>query len=483
MWAKNNIHGTLTIIALLAVLPALCQAKVRLPAVIGDNMVLQQQSEVKLWGWASPWATVRVKCSWGNTAVAKADAGGCWLVKIKTPGASFDRRNITISDGQTLVLENILIGEVWLCSGQSNMEMMVQGGRDCPIENSQRIIVESAQYPEIRLFSVKIDGSLHPKDDVTGTWEQAAPETVKRFSAVGYLFGRNLHKALNVPIGIINASCGGTWIEAWFPAELQKEFEDYDPETVPVREGQSGMNTMEILYNGMIYPLRNYAIKGFCWYQGCTNEGRSTCYARKQAALIRHWREIWGGESKPFYYVEIAPHENGEEHVYGALVREQQAMVMDLVENTGMVCTNDLVYDYERWNVHPSRKEPVAERLSWWALSRDYGYGDAVKVIGPRFKSMELLDGGVLKVSFTGSEYGFIVDGPIEGFEVAGADGVFKKAHAERRRPDPTVLYVSAYDVGKPLYLRYNFKNCSPGHLWDAFGQPVVPFRTDTFDY
>ena len=158
-------------------------------------------------------------------------------------------------------------------------------------------------------------------------------------------------------------------------------------------------------------------------------------------------------------------------------------MVMDLVENTGMVCTNDLVYDYERWNVHPSRKEPVAERLSWWALSRDYGYGDAVKVIGPRFKSMELMEGGVLKVSFTGSECGFIVDGPIEGFEVAGADGVFKKAHAERRRPDPTVLYVSAYDVGKPLYLRYNFKNCSPGHLWDAFGQPVVPFRTDSFDY
>lgn len=458
-------------------------ASIKLPAILGDNMVLQQKSDVKLWGWASPGSTVKVKTSWGFAASTRADGGGNWLLSVRTPEASFEKRNITISDGKSLVLSNILIGEVWLCSGQSNMEMMVQGGRDCPIENSQRIIVESARYPDVRLFSVKIDGSLHPKDDVTGSWKQASPETVKSFSAVGYLFGRDLHKALNVPIGIINASCGGTWIEAWFPAELQKEFADYDPATVPVREGQSGMNTMEILYNGMIYPLRNYEIKGFCWYQGCTNEGRSTCYALKQAALIRHWRELWGGASKPFYYVEIAPHENGEENIKGALVREQQAKVMDLVENTGMVCTNDLVYDYERWNVHPSRKEPVAERLSWWALSRDYGYGDAVKVIGPRFKSMELMEGGVLKVSFTGSECGFIVDGPIEGFEVAGADGVFKKAHAERRRPDPTVLYVSAYDVGKPLYLRYNFKNCSPGHLWDAFGQPVVPFRTDSFDY
>lgn len=147
------------------------------------------------------------------------------------------------------------------------------------------------------------------------------------------------------------------------------------------------------------------------------------------------------------------------------------------------LCTNDLVYDYETWNVHPSRKEPVAERLAWWALSRDYGYGDAVKTIGPRFKSKERVEGGVLKVSFYGSECGFIVDGPIEGFEIAGADGVFKPAQAVRRRPDPTVLYVSNYDVESPVYLRYNFKNCSIGHLWDAFGLPVVPFRTDTFEY
>ncbi|MCF0176527.1 MAG: sialate O-acetylesterase [Bacteroidales bacterium] len=376
-----------------------------------------------------------------------------------------------------------MIGEVWLCSGQSNMEMMVQGGRDCPVEHSQQIIVESAQYPEVRLFSVRIDGGLTPREDVCGSWKEASPAVVKNFGAIAYLFGRDLHKALHIPVGIINSSCGGTWIEAWFPARLQKEFPDYDEKAIPTAEGQSGMEKYELLYNGMIWPLHNYTLKGFCWYQGCTNEGRSDYYALKQVAMIKHWRDIWGGDCKPFYYVEIAPCENGELNLDGALVREQQAKVMDMIENVGMVCTNDLVYDYEKWNVHPSRKEPVAERLAWWALSRDYGYGDAIKVIGPRYKSMEVLEGGVVKLSFEGSDCGFIVDGEIEGFEIAGENGIFKAAKVERRRPDATVLYLSNYDVGKPKYVRYNFKNCSIGHLWDAFGQPVVPFRTDSFKH
>ena len=285
-----------------------------------------------------------------------------------------------------------------------------------------------------------------------------------------------------MPVGIINSSCGGTWIEAWFPAELQKHFGDFDPASLPTREGQSGMTTVEILYNGMIYPLHNFAVKGFCWYQGCTNVGRSTYYAEKMVAMIDHWRDLWGGDRKPFYYVEIAPVENGEQNVDCALVREQQARVMEMTDNVGMVSTNDLVYDYERWNVHPSQKEPIAQRLAYWALSRDYGYGDAIKTIGPRYKSMEVLEGGVVRLSFDGSDCGFLVKGEIEGFELAGADGKFHPARAERRRPDPTVLYVSAYAVGEPKYVRYNFKNCSIGHLWDAFGQPVIPFRTDDFD-
>ena len=214
-------------------------AKVRLPAVVGDNMVLQQATDVKVWGWAAPGSEVRVAPSWGG---CRADGGrrrrplvhdaahACGVVRKRTI-------RIGDGDGEPVVLRNVLIGEVWLCSGQSNMEIPVQGGRDCPIEHSLEIIAESAQYPDVRLFSVKIDGGLTPREDVTGAWCEASPATVKTFSAVGYLFGRNLRRALGVPVGIINSSCGGTWIEAWFPAELQKHFGDFDPASLPHARG------------------------------------------------------------------------------------------------------------------------------------------------------------------------------------------------------------------------------------------------------
>ena len=455
-------------------------AKVKLPAVIGNNMVLQQNTEVKIWGWSEPGATVEIAPSWTETVKADTDDDGNWSATIKTPEASFDKRTITISDGEVVTLENILIGEVWLCSGQSNMQIEVQGGRDCPIENAQELIVESAQYPNIRLFTVKVDGALKKQTDVEGNWQPASPEVVKKFSAIGYVFGHDLHKALNIPIGIINSSCGGTWIETWFPADLQKNFDDFDPESVG-REGMSGFNTAEVLYNGMIYPLHNYAIKGFCWYQGESNVGRGSSnsnYAEKMVAMIDNWREIWGGEKKPFYYVEIAPFDYGELNLDCALLREQQAKVMSMTENTGMVCTNDLIYDYEKGQIHPTQKAPIAKRLAYWALSNDYGYGDAIKTLGPTYKSMEV-ENGVAKVSFYGGDYGFIFKGEINGFELAGADKVFHAAKAVRRRPDATVLYLSTYDIARPVAVRYNFKNYSPGNLWDAFGQPVVPFRSD----
>ncbi|MGQ8334991.1 sialate O-acetylesterase [Sunxiuqinia sp. A32] len=457
-------------------------AKVKLPALVGDNMVLQQNTDVKIWGWSEPKATIEIAPSWCDAVKVKADKEGNWSAIVKTPAASFDVQTMTISDGEAVTLNNILIGEVWICSGQSNMDIPVQGGRDCPIEHSQEIIVESAQYPNIRLFFVKIDAALEKKSDVTGNWKSASPSVVKKFSAISYLYGLNLHKALNIPIGIINSSCGGTWIEAWFPAELQKDFEDFDPESVGRKE-MSGFNTLEVQYNAMIYPLHNYAIKGFCWYQGESNVGRgssSSNYADKMVAMINNWRNIWGGDKKPFYYVEIVPYEYGENDINGALLREQQAKVMSMIDNVGMVCTNDLIYDYETSNIHPSQKVPVAKRLAYWALSKDYGYGDAIKPIGPTFKSMEV-NNGVVKVSFDGGDYGFVIKGEIPGFELAGADKVFHPAKAVRMRPDATVLYLSTYDVARPIAVRYNFKNCSPGKLWDAFGQPVVPFRSDDF--
>lgn len=452
-------------------------AKVKLPALVGDNMVLQQNTSVKIWGWSEPNARIGITPSWCSSVETVADSEGNWSVTVKTPAASFDKRTITISDGEEITLNNILIGEVWLCSGQSNMEIPVQGGRDCPIEGSQQLIVESARYPDVRLFSVKIASTLERQSDVTGCWEPASPSVVKKFSAIGYTFGLDLHKALNMPIGIINSSCGGSWIEAWFPVDLQRGFPDFDPKSIGRKE-MSGFNTVEILYNAMIYPLHNYVIKGFCWYQGESNVGRGGDYAEKMVTMINHWRTLWGGESKPFYYVEIAPHDYGENNLDAALFREQQAKVMSMVENVGMVCTNDLIYAYELGNIHPCLKIPIARRLAYWALSKEYGYGDAIKTIGPTFKSMEVNE-GVVKISFNGGDDGFIIKGDITGFEIAGANKVFHPAKAVRRRPDATVLYLSTYDVAKPVAVRYCFKNCSPGSLWDAFGQPVVPFRSD----
>lgn len=458
-------------------LHTLVYGKVRLPALVGDNMVLQQNSEVNIWGWSKPEGTISLRPSWGEEYQTKADEKGNWNFKIKTPAASLTPVSITVSDGEERVLNNVMIGEVWLCSGQSNMQIEVQGGKDCPIENAQQIIVESARYRHIRLFTVGLNGTLEKQTDVTGCWQTASPAVVKKFSAVGYLFGLYLHQALNVPVGIINSSCGGTWIEAWLPAEAQKKFDDFDPESV-ARKEMSGFNTAEILYNGMIYPLHNYAVKGFCWYQGESNVGRGHNYGGKLTALIDTWRTIWGGDRKPFYYVEIAPFNYGDNNLDGALLREQQKEVMAKVENTGMVCTNDLVYAYEKDQIHPTQKETIARRLSYWALSKDYGYGDAVKVSGPAFRSMEIT-GDEVKVIFDGSNCGFIFRGKIEGFELAGRDGIFYPAQAVRRRPDATVLYVSSYAVAQPVAVRYCFKNFSPGKLWDAFGQPVIPFRSD----
>ncbi|MEO6497475.1 MAG: sialate O-acetylesterase, partial [Mucilaginibacter sp.] len=243
------IKKNLLLMFVLLCTAATVNAKVKLSAIVGDNMVLQQRTNVKIWGWSKPKAAITVTPSWTGAVKTNADKDGNWSAIVKTPAASFDARTITISDGEAVKLNNILIGEVWLCSGQSNMDIPVQGGRDCPIEHSQEVIIESAKYPSIRLFTVKVDGGFEKKEDVSGNWQVATPLVVKKFSAIGYMYGLNLHKALNVPIGVISSSCGGTWIETWFPAELQTKFTDFDPAIVRRKDG-NGFNTAELLYNG-----------------------------------------------------------------------------------------------------------------------------------------------------------------------------------------------------------------------------------------
>ncbi len=355
-------------------------AAVRLPHILSDGAVLEQSSDVRLWGWSDrPGKRLTVAASWGERRSTVIADDGSWQVVIRTPEASFDRHSIVFDDGRRTELADILIGEVWLCSGQSNMEIPVRGFWGCPVEGAAEALL-APDNDALRYFKVPRAAAMSPADDTAGgEWQRAAGASVGGWSAVGYFFGEILQRKLGVPVGIVDSSWGGTPIESWIGLDRQRRFDDYDlaDDGFSERPAEERWARAASLYDGMIYPLRNYAIRGVAWYQGCSNTGRPTTYADKLATMIGCWRDTFGREM-PFYYVEIAPYDYGGGEapgIYpgsGALLREQQQRVMSMAEHTGMVSTNDLVYDWERDQIHPRRKREVAERLALWALS-DYG--------------------------------------------------------------------------------------------------------------
>lgn len=458
-------------------------AKVTLSALVSDNMVLQQQSQVKVWGWSEPGAAIEVTASWGEKNSVKADDEGNWLAKINTPEASFSPQTITISDGTPITLKNILIGEVWLCSGQSNMEMTLAGMWSSGVLGANEAIAESNTHPNIRLFNVKQVSSIKPEKDCVGNWNLPSPKVVKSFSAIGYYYALQLQKMLNVPVGIISASWGGTIIEAWMDAESQKSFTDVDLNLL-YDENFQVYNKPISCYNGMLHPLFNYVVKGFLWYQGEGNVPRYSTYSDKMVAMIDLWRSKWNDDNLPFFYAEIAPFNYAanrldltEEQTKAALLREQQKNVMKLVENVGMVCTNDLVFPYEKNEIHPSNKPEVAKRFAYWAMSKVYGAGDAVSVLGPQYKSLKI-EGNKAIVSFKGT---VSIKGEITGFEIAGADSIFYPAVAAKENIFSPNLVVTSEKVENPVAVRYCFRNFKLGNLTNPFGQPMVPFRTDNW--
>ena len=477
----------LLLFVLLSVFSGILSAKVTLPALVSDNMVLQQKTNIKVWGWGAPNTAIKVNASWGENGSTKADKDGNWSVTIITPAATSTSQTITVSDGEPITINNVLIGEVWLCSGQSNMEMTFTGVWGSPVIGANQTIAESSLYPNLRLFNVGKNSATKPQKDCKGTWQISSPAATKNFSAIGYLYGLQLHKILNVPVGVINTSWGGTIIEAWMDAESQKSFTDVDlnlvnNEKFPVYEKPISC------YNGMIAPLVNYSMRGFLWYQGEGNVPRFSTYADKMVALIKFWRTLWANENMPFFYAEIAPYnymanrlDLTEAQINAAILREQQASVMGKVNNVGMVCTNDLVSPYDREQIHPSNKFDVAKRFSYWALRNTYGFGDALSVIGPQYKSMKI-DKGRAILSFAGVEgEGISVNGEVLGFEIAGNDHVFYPAKAIKVFPNITQLSVFSDKVTEPVAVRYCFKNFLLGNISNVYGQPLVPFRTDSW--
>ena len=456
-------------------------AKVVLPKVLGSNMVLQQNADVNLWGKADADAKVTVKVSWDKAKIkTKADENGNWAVKVATPAGSFDKYTISISDGEEIVLENVMIGDVWITSGQSNMEMPVRGWDRQPVENAKDYILSAAKYADqIRMFTVPRARSYNEdkEDCVGGEWFCAAPKSVAEMSAVAYLFAYNLVGKVDFPIGIITSNWGGTRIESWMP---MKALEDVlSKEQIEHKHNVHSIKPTE-LYCAMIAPIRKYNARGFLWYQGCSNLGDIDHYDIMQARMVQQWREDWGDtENKmPFYFTMIAPHSYGNSRAiaYPLFVECQQRALAN-IPNCAMAATTDTG---EEVCIHPAKKNEVGERMAAFALRDLYGQG-GVDVVAPTYESMRVDKNTAivtLKNVGVGIQPGY--GKWVKGFEVAGADKVFHpaNAHVSGHRE----LRVWSDKVQEPVAVRYAFRNYIPCDLTNVIGIPVPPFRTDNWN-
>ena len=457
------------------------RGELRLPDILSDHMVLQQNSDVMLWGWSDPGQKITVTVSWMKMKyTTRADSAGMWELKVATPAASYDSQRIVIRDGggDRRVLDDILIGEVWFCSGQSNMAMTLAGYVNQPVEGGAETALKSIGHEDVRVAFVPKTTAFTPQDSVQGKWFRGSPANASKMSAVAYHFALMINEVLSVPVGVIVSTWGGTHIECWMPrAALESvQYRAIDADAANERLGN---RRPMVMYNAMIHPLRRYTIKGFLWYQGCSNVDTWQNYATCQATMVDHWRKAWGDSKLPFYWVEIAPYKY-KEAIRGAYLREQQQAALDLIPNGGMISTVDLVYPYEERTIHPTRKREVGQRLALLALEDTYKLA-GVKGHNPRFLKMEPLKEGGVALSFTETEEGFAVSGPIVGFEVAGEDRVFYPASA-RLLARQRKIAVSSPRVKEVKAVRYCFGDFAIGTLRNLWGLPVMPFRTDDWE-
>ncbi|PTT01289.1 sialate O-acetylesterase [Pedobacter sp. HMWF019] len=456
------------LLLLLSFLVLSLHANIRLPNILGSNMVLQQQSTSKLWGWASPDEKIKITTSWNNKTIeTSADGNANWKIDIQTPQAG-GPYTITLQGENKIILNNILIGEVWVCSGQSNMERNYYTGISSIKEE-----YELLNKLNIRLFNMPKTTSKTPQEDCTGNWTTCDTNALKAFSAVAYYFGKNLNKTLNVPIGLIASSWGGTPAEVWTPenliennATLKEASKKNNPTPWwPVNAGYT--------YNAMIYPIVNYNIAGTIWYQGESNREAPLSYTELMNTMITSWRKAWNKDF-PFYYVQIAPYKYDKYNV-AALVREAQTKSLS-TEKTGMAVISDLVSD--TLDIHPTNKKDVGIRLANIALAETYGLKkDGYK--SPLLKSFKV-NGSNVVVDFDYAETGLIIKGkmPKEIF-IAGADKIFYPAMIKIKG---STINVSSKKVKTPVAVRYQFSNAGIGNIFTLTGLPVAPFRTDNWD-
>ncbi|MDX9883251.1 MAG: sialate O-acetylesterase [Prolixibacteraceae bacterium] len=461
------------LIVVFVLFSVMSRAEIKLPAIFGDHMVLQQQTDAAIWGKATAGKTVRVNTSWDKKSYAtQADQQGNWKVKVKTPKAG-GPYEITISDGSSLKLNDVLIGEVWVCSGQSNMAMTMKGYRNQPITGSNETIATSAN-PNIRMITVKLDKSLEPKDDFAGEWKECLPENVVHFSATAYYFGKMIQQVLDVPVGLINSSWGGTRIEPWISENGIKK---YNWVSLPdkEKEGDFSQQTPTVLFNAMIHPFVGYALRGGIWYQGESNRNEPDQYQKLMPGLAENWRAEWGIGDFPFYYVQIAPYDYGTSGLNSAYLREAQLKAANSISNFGMACIMD---SGERNCIHPANKKAAGDRLAYLALAKTYGKS-GFAYSGPVLKEMTI-EGSLIKLTFDFAENGLTSYGKeLENFEIAGENKRFCPAKASITNKGIT-LFSSL--VEKPVAVRYAFKDFVVGDLFNTEGLPASSFRTDDWE-
>ena len=451
-----------------------------------DHAVLQQETTLPVWGWGDPGKTVEL--SWdGNTYKTKVLADGSWRVNITTGKADGAAYTLTVKSGkESLSVNDVVLGEVWLCSGQSNMEMPLSGFGFQEVEGATEAIMAAPETASrVRVFDIKTPKCTEPQADVDAAWAYTDGAVASKTSAGAYFFGKRLSKTLGVPVGIIVNAWGGSRIEPWMTREVidgagltEQELKDiYAVQEVPDRWPE----TPELIWNGRVKPIAGYAVKGIIWYQGCSNMGQPHCYDKLQKAMVEMWRREWGRDL-PFIFTLLAPHDHGDaDGRWRPFFVENQLHTEEILNNSWAVCTETLG---NKVTVHPSQKKEVADMMVQRALQNVYGIYSGVSIELPRLQGVEYLEDGRVKVTLTQvwNNLMSISARDITGFELAGEDRQFHLAQAQVDW-DGQTIYVQCPEVVRPVAVRYGWRNWMGANLQKSNGIPVPPFRSDDWEY
>lgn len=508
------------ILPLLAALIAVPRARaLELPDILGDNSMLQQRSEAKLWGWAKAGNYVQVTTGWDHRQyIAQAGGDGRWALRVATPQGGYTPYDIIYNEYadrpgsaatpaavDTRTVGNVLIGEVWFCSGQSNMEMPLGGFWNCPVEGANEAIAYAGSYaPSVRVATVEKTGAQTPQQRVRCGWDVPSPATAPRFSAVAWFFATTVADILHVPVGVINCSWGGSCVEGWMPKEILLGYPDG---LTPIDD--TDYHAKMVMYNGMLAPLAGYTVKGFLWNQGESNVGREEEYVERFETMALLWRKLWEqpADALPFYSVELPPYRYGDaDGTAAADFRAAQHRIARRLPHAGCVCTSDLIYPYEADQIHGAQKQAIGRRLAYMALTRDYGIagiaaeapelerwtlvdatpGDEAVIAGSRVAgTTPRTNGKVARLYFTHSTEGFDRMADIPGFEAQDSRGEWHRAVAWAAAEWQNVarpgcfISVACPNADRICNVRYCYRNFAPGTLHTVRGLPLVPFSTE----